>query len=86
MTFEDRARAVKIKALLAVIPAGTTPRRVRLTADWLAALPQADRYMLAAHAKVSAPSPKTWALLVEAQRARKPVRPRMIIKVAEVRT
>jgi hypothetical protein len=68
--FAAAARARKVAALLAIIPAGSTPREREAVADTLAGFSPADRARFAAHAGVNAPSPETWSMLVDAVRAR----------------
>lgn len=68
--WEESARTKKVIAILALVPAGDTAAEMGEIADWLAALPQADRDALAAAAGVNSPSPETWGRLVDAARAR----------------
>lgn len=70
--FVELARAKKVARILNVIPVSATRRAIAGTADWLAALPQADRDEIAAAAGARPPSEETWRLVVEGARARIP--------------
>jgi hypothetical protein len=67
---EAKARARKVMAIVLLCPAGTTREANARCAAHLAAMPQADRDMIAAAAGCNRPSEKTWAAVVEAIRNR----------------
>lgn len=68
--FEYAARARKVAAIVALCPAGSTPREREAVAETLETFSAADRARFAAAAGVRAPSTETWAQVVEAVRAR----------------
>lgn len=82
---EARARIRKMELILSKVPAGETADQVARTAEWLAALPQADRDVLAAAAGVNPPSDETWSLVVAAQKARRPTSSNPFARCQEVR-
>lgn len=69
--FEELGRARKVAAILAAIPAGSTPGAVERTAAWLEQLEQADRDKLAAHAGQKSPSEETWRQVCAGARGRR---------------
>lgn len=68
---EERARALKVAKLAAMLPPGQTAQEIARTADFFAKLSQADRARFAAAAGVKPPSDVTWSALVELLRSRR---------------
>lgn len=67
---EAAARAVKVAAILAVVPCGRSAEEIGQISEWLRRLEQVDRDALAAYAGVRAPSGLTWAAVVGGASAR----------------